>query len=136
MDFLNQIYLYLVCLGTFLAVDFFWLGIVARNFYRRELGELMAESTNWFAAVVFYLLFVVGIIVFVVNPSIEKGSLARTIGLGFLFGIITYATYDLTNLATLAGWSLRVTGVDLLWGGVLSAIVSTVGYLVGSTFLA
>jgi len=135
MDFLDQIYLYLVCLGTFLAVDFFWLGIVARNFYRRELGELMAESTNWFAAVVFYLLFVVGIIVFVVNPSIEKGSLARTIGLGFLFGIITYATYDLTNLATLAGWSLRVTGVDLLWGGVLSAIVSTVGYLVGSTFL-
>jgi uncharacterized membrane protein len=96
----------------------------------------MAESTNWLAAIVFYLLFVVGIIVFVVNPSIEKGSLARTIGLGFLFGIITYATYDLTNLATLAGWSLRVTGVDLLWGGVLSAIVSTVGYLVGSTFLA
>ena len=135
MDFLNQLYLYLICLGTFLAVDFFWLGVVARKFYRQELGELMAESTNWAAAVVFYLLFVVGILVFVVNPALEKGSLARSIGLGFLFGIITYATYDLTNLATLSGWSLRVTAVDLLWGGVLSAIVSTVGYVTANAIL-
>lgn len=135
MDILNQIYLYLICLGTFLAVDFFWLGVVARKFYRQELGELMAESTNWAAAMVFYLLFIVGVLVFVVNPALEKGSLIRSTGFGFLFGLITYATYDLTNLATLAGWSLKVTGVDLLWGGVLSAIVSTVGYLAANTFL-
>ncbi|MFB6215340.1 MAG: DUF2177 family protein [Candidatus Bipolaricaulia bacterium] len=135
MDILNQIYLYLICLGTFLAVDFFWLGVVARKFYRQELGELMVESTNWTAATVFYLLFIVGILVFVVNPALEKGSLIRSTGFGFLFGLITYATYDLTNLATLAGWSLKVTGVDLLWGGVLSAIVSTVGYLAANTFL-
>ena len=136
MNLLNQIYLYLICLGTFLAIDFFWLGVVARNFYRQELEGLLAESTNWTAAFVFYLLFVVGIIVFVVNPALEKGSLARSIGLGFLFGIITYATYDLTNLATLSGWSLKVTGVDLVWGGVLSAIVSTVGYLAANAFLS
>lgn len=135
MDILNQIYLYLICLGTFLAVDFFWLGVVARKFYRQELGELMAESTNWAAAMVFYLLFIVGVLVFVVNPALEKGSLIRSTGFGFLFGLITYATYDLTNLATLAGWSLKVTGVDLLWGGVLSAIVSTVGYLAAKAFL-
>ncbi|MFB6290629.1 MAG: DUF2177 family protein [Candidatus Bipolaricaulia bacterium] len=135
MKIFNQIYLYLICLGTFLAVDFFWLGVVARKFYREELGELMAESTNWVAAIVFYLLFVVGILVFVVNPALEKSSLIRSIGLGFLFGLISYATYDLTNLATLSGWSLKVTGVDLVWGGVLSAIVSTVGYLAGNAFL-
>ena len=136
MGLLNQIYLYLICLGTFLAVDFLWLGVVARNFYRRELGELMAESTNWAAAIVFYLLFVVGIVVFVVNPSLQKGSMLRSLGFGFLFGIITYATYDLTNLATLSGWSLKVTAVDLVWGGVLSAIVSTVGYLVANSALS
>ncbi len=135
MNVLSQIYLYLICLGTFLIVDFFWLGVVARKFYRRELGELMAESTNWVAAIVFYLLFIVGVLVFVVNPALEKGSLVKAIGLGFLFGIISYATYDLTNLATLSGWSVKVTGVDLVWGGVLSAIVSTVGYLVGNAFL-
>ena len=136
MNLLNQIYLYLICLGTFLAVDFLWLGVVARNFYRQEIGKLLAESTNWAAAIVFYLLFVVGIVVFVVNPALEKGSLARSIGLGFLFGLITYATYDLTNLATLSGWSLKVTVVDLAWGGVLSAIVSTVGYFVANTLFA
>lgn len=135
MNLLRQIYLYLICLGAFLAIDFTWLGVVARNFYRKELGELMADSTNWAAAFAFYLLFVVGIVLFVVNPAIQKESLAWSVGIGFLFGLITYATYDLTNLATLANWPLRVTLVDLLWGGVLSATVSLVGYLVGTGFL-
>ncbi|MBS3826020.1 DUF2177 family protein [Candidatus Bipolaricaulota bacterium] len=136
MDILRGFYLYLICLGTFLAIDFTWLGLVAREFYRRELGELMSDSVNWTAAFVFYLLFVVGIIVFVVNPAVQKSSLGWSIGVGFLFGVIAYATYDLTNLATLAGWSLKVTVVDMIWGGVLSATVSLVGYLVGGRFLA
>jgi uncharacterized membrane protein len=135
MNLLRQIYLYLICLGAFLVIDFTWLGVVARNFYRRELGELMADSTNWAAAFAFYLLFVVGIVLFVVNPAIQKDSLGWSIGIGFLFGLIAYATYDLTNLATLANWSLRVTLVDLVWGGVLSASVSLVGYLAGTSFL-
>ncbi|MBS3765962.1 DUF2177 family protein [Candidatus Bipolaricaulota bacterium] len=135
MNLLRQIYLYLICLGAFLVVDFTWLGVVARNFYREELGELMADSTNWMAAFSFYLLFVVGIVLFVVNPAIQKESLGWSIGIGFLFGLIAYATYDLTNLATLANWSLKVTLVDLVWGGVLSATVSLVGYLVGVNFL-
>lgn len=105
------------------------------EFYRRELGELMADSTNWAAAFAFYLLFVVGIVLFAVNPAVQKDSLGWSIGMGFLFGLITYATYDLTNLATLAGWPLRVTLVDLVWGGVLSASVSLVGYLAGTSFL-
>lgn len=136
MEILQQIYLYLICLGTFLLVDLFWLGIVAREFYRKQLETWMAESTNWTAAIIFYLLFVVGVLIFVVNPAVEKGSLARSIGFGFLFGLITYATYDLTNLATLADWPLSLTLVDLAWGGVLSAIVSVVGYLVATSVLA
>lgn len=135
MDILRGFYLYLICLGTFLVIDFTWLGLIAREFYRRELGELMSDSVNWTAAFVFYLLFVVGIVVFVVNPAIEKSSLVWSIGAGFLFGVIAYATYDLTNLATLAGWSLKVTVVDMVWGGALSATVSLVGYLVGGRFL-
>lgn len=109
--------------------------MVAREFYRRELGELMSDSINWTAAFVFYLLFVVGIVVFVVNPAIQKSLLGWCIGAGLLFGVIAYATYDLTNLATLTGWSLKVTVVDMVWGGVLSATVSLVGYLVGVRFL-
>ncbi len=136
MEIIQQIYLYLICLGTFLLVDLFWLGIVAREFYRKQLETWMAESTNWTAAIIFYLLFVVGVLIFVVNPAVEKGSLARSIGFGFLFGLITYATYDLTNLATLADWPLSLTLVDLAWGGVLSAIVSVVGYLVATSVLA
>lgn len=135
MNLLRQIYLYLICLGAFLVIDFTWLGIVARNFYREELGELMADSTNWTAAFSFYLLFVVGILLFVVNPAIQKNSLGWSIGIGFIFGLITYATYDLTNLATLANWSLKVTLIDMVWGGVLSAAVSLIGYLAGVSFL-
>lgn len=133
---LQQIYLYLICLGTFLVVDLFWLGIVARSFYREQLGSLMADSTNWTAAIIFYLLFVAGVLIFVVNPAVEKGALGQSIGFGFLFGLITYATYDLTNLATLDGWPLKLTMVDLAWGGVLSAIVSLVGYLAASNIFA
>lgn len=118
-----------------MVIDFTWLGVVARDFYRGELGKLMADSTNWAAAFAFYLLFVVGIVLFVVNPAIQKESLAWSIGIGFLFGLITYATYDLTNLATLSGWSVKVTVVDLLWGGVLSATVSLIGYLAGKSLL-
>ncbi len=126
---MRQVYLYLICLGTFLVLDLLWLGVIARGFYREQLNPLMADSTNWLAAVLFYLLFVAGLLVFVVNPAVERGSLAWSLGLGFLFGVITYGTYDLTNLATLAGWPLKVTLVDLVWGGVLSALVSASGYL-------
>lgn len=77
----------------------------------------------------------VGIVVFVVNPAIQKSSLGWCIGAGLLFGVIAYTTYDLTNLATLTGWSLKVAVVDMIWGGVLSATISLVGYLVGGRFL-
>ena len=123
--------LYLATLVAFFAIDLVWLGLVARTFYRKHLGFLMAPSPNWPAAVLFYLLFVGGILVFVVVPGLESGSLVTTLVRGALFGLITYATYDLTNLATLKDWPVILTIVDLIWGTVLSTAVSFAGYMAG-----
>ena len=90
----------------------------------------MAPAVNWAPAIIFYLLFIVGILVFVILPGVKENSLQRTILRAILFGLITYATYDLTNLATINQWPLAVTLVDLVWGMVLSAIVSTAGFFI------
>lgn len=126
--------LYLVLLVAFFAIDMLWLGLVARSFYQQSLGFLMAPNPNWFAAVIFYLLFLVGILFFVVIPGLESGSLKATLLRAALFGLITYATYDLTNLAIIKDWPVLVTAVDLLWGTFLSASVSLVGFVVGKRF--
>jgi uncharacterized membrane protein len=123
--------LYLISLMAFLAIDMLWLGLVARSFYQQQLGFVMAPSVNWLAAIIFYLLFIVGILVFVVLPGLEKGSLKSTLLRAALFGLITYATYDLTNLATLKDWPLLVTIIDMIWGMVLSVSVSAVGFIAG-----
>ncbi|NLS76977.1 MAG: DUF2177 family protein [Chloroflexi bacterium] len=123
--------LYLATLAAFLAIDMVWLGVVARAFYRQHLGYLMAPRANWLAAGLFYLLFIVGILVFVVLPGLEAHSLKATLWRGALFGLVSYATYDLTNLATIKDWPLLVTVVDMVWGAALSAAVSAVGYWAG-----
>ena len=122
--------LYLATLVAFFAVDMLWLGLIARTFYKKHLGYLMAPSVNWTAAIIFYLMFIVGVLVFVVLPGLEKQSLKITLIRAVLFGLITYATYDLTNLATVKDWPLTVTLVDLVWGMVLSTIVSVSGFFV------
>ena len=123
--------LYLATLVAFFAIDMVWLGLVARTFYRKYLGFLMTASPNWLPAIIFYLLFVVGILVLAVLPGLDANSLKTTLLRGALLGLIAYATYDLTNLATLKDWPLTVTVVDLIWGTVLSTAVSCVGYLAG-----
>ena len=120
--------LYLATLAVFLAADMVWLVFVARSFYKKYLGYLMAPTVNWTAALIFYLLFIVGILVFVVGPGVKENSLQNTIFRAALFGLVTYATYDLTNLATVNHWPLAVTLVDLAWGTVLSVIVSIAGF--------
>ena len=124
--------LYCIALPIFFAVDMVWLGLAAKNFYARHIGFLMKANVNWAAAILFYLLFIAGLVVFVVTPAIEKGSWVRAILFGALFGLITYATYDLTNLATLEDWPLVVTVVDLIWGTVLAASVSVATYAVAT----
>lgn len=120
--------LFLVALPVFFAIDMVWLGLVARNFYRDHLGALMRTDVNWTAAVIFYLIFIVGLVVFVIDPAVANGSWTEAVWRGALFGLITYATYDLTNLATLRDWSLLVTVVDLAWGMVLATSVATITY--------
>jgi len=128
MPFTKVLLLYVLTVPVFFAVDMIWLGLVAKTFYRRQIGHLMADHVIWPAALVFYLSFIAGIILFAVLPAVEKGSLGKAILYGALFGLFTYATYDLTNLATLKNWPLLVTAVDLLWGMVLTGTVSVVGY--------
>ncbi len=124
--------LYLITLPVFFVIDMIWLGWVAKNFYAKQIGFLLKPEVNWVAAVSFYLLFIVGLVLFVVSPALEKDSLMHAIVFGALFGLITYATYDLTNLATVKDWPLLVTIVDLAWGMFLSASVSSVAYIIAS----
>jgi uncharacterized membrane protein len=95
------------------------------------LGFLLSDQPNWWAAISFYLLFVVGLLVFAVLPGLQAGSLRRALLLGGFFGLVTYATYDLTNLATVKNWPWLVTLVDMAWGVVLATSVSGIGYLAG-----
>jgi uncharacterized membrane protein len=123
--------LYLATFAAFIVIDLIWLGLVARTFYRKYLGYIMTDNVNWAAAIIFYLLFILGILVFVTLPGLESGSLQSTLIRAALFGLVTYATYDLTNLATLKDWPLTLTIVDLIWGTFLSTAVSYVSFMAG-----
>jgi len=116
--------LYLITLFIFLGIDAFWLGLVAPKFYKSQIGHLMAETVTLPAAGLFYLLFVGVLVYFVVEPAVGLRENRNVILRGALFGLVTYATYDLSNLATLRDWPLMVTVVDLVWGTVLTATTS------------
>lgn len=124
--------LYAIALPVFLAIDLIWLGFIAKNFYKEQIGFLMKNNVNWTAAIIFYLLFIIGLVFFVIEPALSKGSIMHAVVFGALFGLITYATYDLTNLATLKDWPVLVTIVDLIWGAFLSASVSAITYLIAT----
>jgi len=124
--------LYFIALPVFFTIDMVWLGLIAKSFYAKQIGYLMKTDINWTAAILFYLLFIVGLVLFVIIPAVEKGSWAHSLLFGALFGLITYATYDLTNLATLKDWPLLVTIVDLIWGMVLAASVAIATYFIAS----
>lgn len=125
---MNYLKMYLIAFVSFLLIDGIWLGFIAKKLYKKELGHLMANNPNWIAAILFYLLFLVGLVYFVINPAIEKESIKTLLISGALFGFLTYATYDLTNLATLKNWPIKITIIDLIWGTSLSTLVSTITY--------
>ncbi len=124
MSFKQIILMYLVTLAIFFLIDMVWLGLVAKGFYRRQLGGLLSPTVNWPAAILFYLLFIAGLQFFVIVPALRAGGAGQALWQGALFGLIAYATYDLTNLATLRDWPLLVTVVDLAWGAALGGTVS------------
>ena len=119
---------YLLTFIVFLIVDMLWLGVIAKGLYQKFLGSFIADKINWTAAFIFYLIYVLGISIFAIYPAVNRGSAFNAILMGALFGIFTYATYDLTNLATLKGWPVAIVLIDILWGAVLSAVVSFSGF--------
>ncbi len=127
--------LYFITLAVFFLIDMVWLGVVAKGFYRRHLGSMLRPDVNWVAAILFYLLFIVGLLVFAVKPALAGGEPLKALFWGALLGLISYATYDLSNLATLKDWPLVVTVVDLIWGSVLGGAVSYVATVFGRRIL-
>ena len=124
--------LYAIALPIFFLIDMIWIGFLAKDFYRAQIGALLKPDVNWAAAIIFYLIFIAGLVVFVISPAMEKGSWMHALLFGALFGLVCYATYDLTNLALAKDWPLLVTIVDLAWGAILAASVSTLTYLIAT----
>lgn len=128
MNIAFYIKLYLLTVPIFFLVDMIWLGIVARNFYQKNLSFILSPEVNWIAAISFYLIYIIGIIIFAVVPALEKDSLAAAIIWGALFGFFTYATYELTNLALIRQWPLKVVLVDIAWGSFLCSTVAALSF--------
>lgn len=131
MKFTMFLKIYLITIPIFFIVDMIWLGLIAKGLYKKHLGFIMRPQVNWTAAIIFYCLFIVGIIIFAVQPGLQAGSWLKALIYGTLFGFFTYATYDLTNLATLKDWPLLVTVIDIVWGSVLCGVVAAASYLIG-----
>lgn len=121
-DTLKHYFITLIC---FLILDAIWLGLIAQPFYQAQIGFLLAENPSWAAAGVFYLLYVAGLVFFVVEPALRAGIAPGRAALrGAFFGLVAYATYDLTNLATVDRWPIAVTAVDMAWGAALGALTT------------
>jgi uncharacterized membrane protein len=127
MSTLQYIYIYLLTVPVFFAIDILWIGVVAQKFYQTQLANFLGP-VNWTAAIVFYLLYIIGIVVFAILPGLQAGSIQKALVLGALFGFMAYATYDLTNLATLRDWPMIVVIVDIAWGTFLTGAVAAGGY--------
>lgn len=129
---MDYIKIYTAMAVTFLAVDGLWLGVIAKNFYKKYLGDLMSANPNYVAAGVFYAMYLFGLLMLIVLPAARENSLTRVIWSGALFGLVCYATYDLTSQAVIKNWPINVTVVDLIWGTFITTIVAVVGYWVAT----
>ena len=127
--------MYVITLAVFFLIDMVWLGVVAKGFYRKHLGAMLSPKVGWAAAILFYLLFIAGLLVFVIRPALAAGAPLQALFFGALFGLISYATYDLTNQATLKDWPLLVTVIDLIWGSALGGAVSWIAAMLGRGLL-
>ena len=130
LPFSKLVLSYLMTAVVFFAIDLIWLGLIAKGMYDRLLGNLLAENVNWTAAMIFYFIFIIGIFIFAILPGVEKESMSHSLIYGVLFGFFTYATYDLTNLATLKDWPTKIIFIDIIWGMILTGTVATAGYYI------
>lgn len=131
---MHTLFLYLTTTVIFFAVDMLWIGFLARNFYREKLAFVFTGEVNWPAAILFYLLYIAGILYFAVTPALKGGQWQLALLNGALLGGLCYATYDLTNMATIKQWPLIVVVVDIAWGMVLTGSVSVLSYLAALRF--
>ncbi|HPQ46039.1 MAG TPA: DUF2177 family protein [Clostridia bacterium] len=127
MDYLVQ---FAVAFAVFMIIDFIWLVFVAAKLYNRELGALKKKKINWTAAILFYVLYIAGLVFFVLNPALSGKGLGFAAYGGAIFGLVAYATYDLTNLATLEGFPSRIAVIDLIWGTFVTCCTSVVAFLI------
>ncbi len=119
---------YVASFISFLVIDLIWLGLIARPIYQKYIGQFLAEQTKWGSAIVFYLLFVAGIVYFATWPALQDGSILKAVVNGALIGFLAYMTYELTNHAVIAGWPWQIVIVDIIWGTALGALVGGLGY--------
>lgn len=126
---MDNLKVYLTTMLVFFLVDILWLGVISKKLYRDYLGHLMAPNVNWAPALIFYALFIAGLVFFVINPALAKNSLKYAILAGGFFGLIAYGTYDLTNLATLKDWPLNITIIDLIWGTFLNGATAAITFI-------
>lgn len=133
---MKKIYIaaYLGAFITFCLMDGLWLGLVATDFYFGALGDLLREEPNWLMAFIFYFGYILGIVYFAIGPSLNSNSIRKVFKEGALLGLLAYATYDMTNMATLKGWSLSVSIVDILWGMLITGTSAATGYLAARRF--
>jgi uncharacterized membrane protein len=122
--------LYALTVPVFFIIDLVWLGVVAKGFYQKNLKYILSPDVKWTAAIIFYLMYIAGILIFAVLPGVAKDSVRHAALWGALFGFFTYATYDLTNLALLKDWPLNIVVVDILWGVVLCTVVATLSFYI------
>ncbi len=115
---------------VFAVIDALWIGLVANKFYKSQMGDLLMDKPNFVPAVIFYLIYIAAILVFVLEPALDRASLGYAAAYGAMFGLAAYATYDLTNASTLKKWPKAVTLVDMAWGTAVTAVVSVVAYLI------
>lgn len=135
LGIIKSLYVYLISFAVFIAIDFIWLAKLAPEIYRKSIGHLMADKPNLVAAGLFYLIFLFGLLIFVILPALDKGSLKHALLFGALFGLVTYATFDLTSQAVFKDWPTKITIIDLLWGSFLSASVAGVVYVIAKRFI-
>lgn len=123
--------LYVLTVPVFFIIDLIWLGVIAKGFYQKNLSFILSPQVNWPAAILFYLLYIAGILIFAVVPAVAKNSWQHAMLYGAMFGFFTYMTYELTNLALLKNWPLNIVVIDIIWGVVLCTAVASIGYLIG-----
>ena len=129
------IILYVITILTFVIIDALWIGLVARPLYDQYMGQLLVTNIRWLPAIIFYLMFVFGLVVFVLKPAIKDKNFSLTLKRALLYGLVTYGTYDLTSYITIDGFSLMIVVTDILWGITLTTLTTMITYYIFMRFV-